>query len=528
MACAGIIAAAHNNLGVAGIAPNSQIIPVNIFRGFERAADIASGINFAWDPNRGNADVLSNSWAYGSPLVEADVIRQAINNALTQGRVRNGQARGCIVVFSSGNSNLIFPGVLFPANIPGVITVGAINANGAIWNYSSRGPEMDLVAPSGGGGNQVSYQGCQIPDGNIVTIDRMGDLGYTADNNTFTFNGTSAACPQVAGVAALMLSLNPNLTQNQVRTMLQQSATDMGAPGFDDAFGFGRLNARRAVDAALQAALQETTIASSVTTDVVCGTATFTLQSTTGSIVGDWNVVPSTLFSGATSGTNASSITLTRNGSSNGSAILIFTRCGNEIARRVFQVGAYRGTEFSIFPDYTGNTVCTNSVHEYGTRGPAGATNYQWFVPSGWSILAGQGTSFIVARVSSGTVGGSVGVRVDNACGIGTGSALLNVRISNCGGGAALQATAYNAFPNPADQYVDITLPTASVEPDEYEPSTTEATVQIYNRFSQLVCTGQTVKGILRLDTSKLPNGQYFIHIHTNSWVSQQHLIVQR
>jgi subtilisin family serine protease len=80
---------------------------------------------------------------------------------------------------------------------------------------------MDLVAPSG----------ALDLNGDVRTIDREGNDGYETGNYTDQFGGTSATCPQVAGVAALMLSVNPFLTEAEVRTTLQQTATDMGMRG---------------------------------------------------------------------------------------------------------------------------------------------------------------------------------------------------------------------------------------------------------------------------------------------------------
>jgi len=98
---------------------------------------------------------------------------------------------------------------------------------------------MDLVAPSG----------ALDLNGDVRTIDREGSEGYETGNYTDRFGGTSAACPQVSGVAALMLSVNPNLTEAQVRTILQQTATDMGTSGFDNTYGHGRVNAYAALKA---------------------------------------------------------------------------------------------------------------------------------------------------------------------------------------------------------------------------------------------------------------------------------------
>ena len=255
-ACAGIIAADHNNnKGIKGVIDNAQIVPINIFNNWyiedyspyycyvkyrETVNDYANAINAAW--NTFGCDVLNNSWTCHATdpnsVSYADNLIDAINNAITYGR--NG--KGAIVVFGSGNDYQDCSGVSFPANVAGVIAVGAINANtGTIQSYSGRGLELSLVAPTGTNSND------------LVTCDRMGILGYnTANNGHYTdeFGGTSAACPQVSGVAALMLSVNPNLTSQEVTTILQTTARDWGTPGFDTIYGYGLLDAHKAVLAA--------------------------------------------------------------------------------------------------------------------------------------------------------------------------------------------------------------------------------------------------------------------------------------
>jgi len=235
-AVAGIVAAKRdNNIGIAGIADFAQIIPVNIFYGGESYSDIANAINWAW--NQGGADILQNSWSTANTVI-VDVVKNAVNNAYTNGR--NG--KGCVIVFSSGNYHLDgsspvkFSGVAFPANLPNVIAVGAVARDGNIALYSSRGPEIDLVAPSG---QDLS------PD--VWTIDRMGAPGYSTGNYTSSFSGTSAAAPEVSGVAALLLAQFPSLTAAEVKNLLIQNATDMGPIGFDNTFGYGRVNASAAL-----------------------------------------------------------------------------------------------------------------------------------------------------------------------------------------------------------------------------------------------------------------------------------------
>lgn len=181
--------------------------------------------------------MLSNSWSYIDQYADYDNIRQAITRARTQGRDGNG----AVVVFASGNFNQLYSGVAFPANVNGVVTVGAINNQGLIWNYSSRGPEIDLVAPSG----DVNLLG------DVYTADRTGSLGYTTGKYVFTFGGTSAACPQVAGVAALALSLQPDLSESQLVSYLTTNATDIGVTGFDNTYGFGLVSASKTIQSIL-------------------------------------------------------------------------------------------------------------------------------------------------------------------------------------------------------------------------------------------------------------------------------------
>ncbi len=239
IACAGIVAASNNAIGIRGIASNIKILPVNIvpnaayqdiygriIAGYGSNIEIARAINWAWR----RADILSNSWGGGAYSNE---IVSAIDSARTHGR--NG--KGAIVVFASGNDYPATSDVAFPGNVNGVITVGAINNSGTIWSYSQRGTSMDLVAPTG----NTNFLG------DVTTLDRMGNLGYNNTNYMSNFGGTSAACPQVSGVAALLLSLNPALTEVQVKQILQQSATDMGTAGFDNTFGYGRVNAHAAL-----------------------------------------------------------------------------------------------------------------------------------------------------------------------------------------------------------------------------------------------------------------------------------------
>jgi len=254
-ACAGIIAATRNNSeGISGIAPNCRIMPIRIFNTNETgiAVDrVAAAINFA---RQNGAHIISNSWGYASANQNLHpAIVEAIRTATTTGR----GGLGCVVVFAAGNNARHTVGdngfVQFPANvnIQGVLTVGASDRDDFQADYSPTSNLIDIVAPShrayppevyirqgrtgGIAGETFEIWTIDIPDntgynpypnnpdwvhppaaGEQLPAAGINFLSYTA-----RMGGTSAACPQVAGVAALMLSIYPNLTQQQVFDILR-------------------------------------------------------------------------------------------------------------------------------------------------------------------------------------------------------------------------------------------------------------------------------------------------------------------
>jgi len=137
-------------------------------------------------------------------------------------------------------------GLSYPAAFPQAIAVGASTSFDCRAPYSQFGPELDLVTPSSGSALTQP----------IVTTDRTGPAGYNASGDYFAgFGGTSSATPLAAGIAGLVLSRNPGLTAAQVREILESSADkinpSLGAydsSGHSDRFGYGRVNAQRALD----------------------------------------------------------------------------------------------------------------------------------------------------------------------------------------------------------------------------------------------------------------------------------------
>ena len=232
--CAGVIAAVDNNIGVKGVAYKSKIIPIRIsyeyfIDNYTTDAWVADGIYKSWHDY--NADVLLCAWEYfGGP---SSVIETAISNALTQGR----SGRGSIVVFAAGNhitldTSTTADQVSYPANCdPGIIVVGAMSpcgerktatsCDGNNYWESCYGNELDVVAP----GVLIS------------TTDNTGNVGYNNGINindysntdyTHLFGGTSAAASYVAGVAALVLSVNNSLTAPQVARIIKGTSQKVG------------------------------------------------------------------------------------------------------------------------------------------------------------------------------------------------------------------------------------------------------------------------------------------------------------
>lgn len=186
----GIIGAVHNNIFCSGIAPNSKIMPVELnFSDYTLLGSaLAESIEFAW---RNDADVINCSWKVfqNRPLLE-----EALRNALTKGR----NALGCVICFASGNDKIIE----YPGNLePDFIVVGNTDKSGTVLSYSGKGNELDIVAPG-------------------------KDFPLLAGLSTTTDEGTSLAAPHVAGIAALILSYAPELTQKQVGTLINDSGTD--------------------------------------------------------------------------------------------------------------------------------------------------------------------------------------------------------------------------------------------------------------------------------------------------------------
>jgi len=204
--CAGIAAAViDNGKGIAGIAQ------VNLMA--EKVLD-HTGRGTEWDV----ALAIVHAVGHGATIISLSLGGDE-NAQVEEDACRYAWDNGCLLVAAAGNQ--MVEGVLYPAAYESVIAVGSIDQTDQ--RRGTWGPELELVAPG------VS----------ILSTSLYGGYASVA--------GTSMATPHVAGVAALLWSQYPSLTNQQVRTILTQTADDLGAPGFDMYFGYGKVNALNAL-----------------------------------------------------------------------------------------------------------------------------------------------------------------------------------------------------------------------------------------------------------------------------------------
>ena len=230
---AGIAAAmTNNNEGVAGMGWNALIMPLKVFdnSGFASDSDVAAAIRYAAD---NGAKIINLS--LGGPN-DSQTIRDAIQYA---------SSKGVLVIAASGNEYKNNNPTIYPAAIPEVLAVAAVDDQQQHASYSSAGAYVDVAAPGGDPTDQFDSTVTHwIWSTYPRTMAGIPKLGYNAEA------GTSQATPLVSGLAALIWSKNPSLSASQVASIIINTVTDLGAPGKDDFFGYGLVNAGAAVQQA--------------------------------------------------------------------------------------------------------------------------------------------------------------------------------------------------------------------------------------------------------------------------------------
>jgi uncharacterized repeat protein (TIGR01451 family) len=212
---AGIVGAALNGVGVVGVAPGARILPVRVLnnQGSGTSSWVADGITYAAD----RAQVLNIS--LGS-VSSSSVIEDAVNYAAS--------TKGRLVIVSAGNcgdNSYYLNGCTYrnqpsyPAAYSNVMAVAAVDSSDGRASFSTQGTYVDIAAPG------------------VDIYSAYKNGGYTSES------GTSQAAPHVAGLAALIWGENPSFTAAQVRSRIETMAVDLGTAGWDQEYGWGRIDA---------------------------------------------------------------------------------------------------------------------------------------------------------------------------------------------------------------------------------------------------------------------------------------------
>jgi len=225
--CAGIIAAGHDNgVGIAGICPNTKIMALKFLKADGKGYTSHAVDAFYYAVENG-ASIISNSWGGGD---YSDTLQEAIGYAHSQ---------GLVIIAAAGNDNTDLPH--YPASYDNVIAVSATTSYDQRYGSSNYGNWIDIAAPG------VHILSLRAYDTDMYALIGEPEV-HIYQSEYYIASGTSMACPHVSGLAALLLSHNPSYTNDNIIRAILLSADNIGSEGWDEYYGFGRINAHKALD----------------------------------------------------------------------------------------------------------------------------------------------------------------------------------------------------------------------------------------------------------------------------------------
>lgn len=516
-ACAGIISALDNNSGCVGVAPNCKIMPVRIgysdvtTYGIKYLHTDDSWLLSAFDyANNNGASVISCSFSLGTP---STVISNKVNALVSSGRNGNG----CVIVVSAGNDNQSSVGYL--AALSSTITVGAMSqcgqrkspnsCDGENWG-SNYGTTLDVAAPGV----------------KIYTTDISSNKGYNStsgeNGNYYTdFNGTSAACPHVSGIAALLLSANPNLSALQVRNIIESTAQKVGGYTYsgtsgrtngtwNNQMGYGLVDAKAAVLKAL-----DLSISGSSNLCPADGARNYSISNLPSGATVSWSCSGKLSIVGSTTGTTCN----VKGTTGGGGSVIADVNIGGTTTR------IYQNVDVSSDPAdpnarvYVSGYSIGNGMIRLDVSAPAvyGIRSYIWNAQSigggGSSQSTQTGPNGDYWTIPAGNY--NVEVRAVTQCGhiVGTNTIYAAGSYSS------------SASPNPANNTLNINIE----ELENGDASTLSSAsgqvyydIRLYNMQGSLLRNLRVANGQTSIDVSGLPNGNYFLHVNKNGTAEPQ------
>lgn len=240
-----------------GVAPEAKLIPIRLIYITDSTI-----VNFCEHLKKNGAAVASCSWGAAHPAFR---LSSLMIEALKDLKENGNDGKGCVIVFAAGNENKSIDAVdglgkdysriTGFATHPDVLTVAASTSMGRRSNYSNFGKSIDVNAPSSGSGGVGITTGDHT--GTVMGVDQNGNAveiaaGYSAGDYTFNFGGTSLSTPLVAGLVCLIRGRNPQLTSEEVMTIIKTAVDRNGevgdyVGGHSVLYGYGRINALKAV-----------------------------------------------------------------------------------------------------------------------------------------------------------------------------------------------------------------------------------------------------------------------------------------
>jgi thermitase len=487
---AGIIGANQNGIQISGIAPKTSLMNIchslSVSPTFSQ--ELASGISYAW---QNGADIINNSWgdqggSYYNNIHSA-LLEDAINNAITNGR--NGL--GCIVVFASGNYS---PVIDYPAYYrPEILCVGSTNNVGNKSTYSGYGTSLDVVAP----GENI--------------------LSTLPNNETGLMSGTSMATPYVSGVAALLLSVNPTLTGQRVRDIIESTCTKIGSYNYatisgrtngtwNNEMGYGLINAYAAVSAANLLISGPSQI---------CDQGTYTINNLPAGATVVWSATPSGIVSLQQ---NGNSVMLTKVG---GGKITLSAAINNSFTvMKDVWVGVPKLLSYTTSP----KQLCPDEPFIFNPVIPDGCT-----ITNATGLSGGVEISLSGINSSSYEVPGDVSritLSIENSCGDVTVHKLIPK--ANC------QNYSFSITPNPSSNTTTISMipPTSTSTPtlmsaSECSSLSASYSVKVMDAYGSIVYMGTKQGKQFTISTSSFRNGVYAVIVSDGTNTYQNKLIVK-